>query len=71
MQEVFYVSIYLNIILMIALLYAIFEGKIKQYIQTRKRKTRAAKASRMNLEKAALTKIIRKEVRTYLEELQK
>lgn len=71
MQEVFYVSIYLNIILMIALLYAIFEGKIKKYIQTRKKKRRASLASKLNLEKANLTRLVRSEVRRYLQELQK
>lgn len=68
MQELL-LSIYINIILMIALLWSMFSSKISKYIKKIKRKRLAARASSRNLEKANLTRIIRTEVRKYLEEL--
>jgi len=69
MQELL-LSIYINIILMIALLWSMFSTKISKYIKKIKRKRLAARSSRRNLEKANLTRLIRKEVRSYLKELQ-
>ena len=71
MQEPFLISLVVNVILMITVLYVIFKDKITQYFKARAKKRRVAKASKLNLEKAYITKVVRKEVRAYLEELKK
>jgi len=71
MQESFLISFIVNVILMITILYSIFKNKITRYFKERAKKRRAAKASKLNLEKAYITKVVRKEVRSYLEELKK
>ena len=60
-------SLISNIVLAIALLYVVFSGKIISYIKSIKRRGE----KRANLERARFTKLVREEVRRYLEELQK
>jgi len=71
MQEPFLISLVVNVILMTTVLYVIFKDKFTQYFKARAKKRRAAKSSKLNLEKAYITKVVRKEVRSYLEELKK
>ena len=61
------VSIVGNIILAITLLYVLFSSKAIQYIQ----KIKKRRETKANLERARLVKLVREEVRRYLEELQK
>jgi len=70
MQEIL-LSFYVNIILTTALLYLIFKDRVILYIKNLKKKRRVAKASSKNLEKATIVRMVRAEVRRYLEELQK
>lgn len=61
------VSITANVVLAITLLYVVFSSKAIQYINSIKKR----RENRANLEKARFTKLVREEVRRYLEELQK
>ena len=70
MQEIL-LSFYVNIILMITLVIVIFKPKINTYLKNYQKTKRVARASKANLPKATLVKIVRKEVNRYLEELQK
>lgn len=70
MQEPFLISLYVNIVLMVTVLYFTFQKRITQYFKNLKKKKRVARSSRKNLEKANSIRIIRAEVRKYLSELQ-
>lgn len=61
------VSIIANVVLGLTLLYVVFSSKAIQYINSIKKQ----REKRANLERARFTKLVREEVRRYLEELQK
>ena len=71
MQPHIILSLVANVLLTITVLYLMFSGRAIKYIQERKKLRETKRKQRRTADNARLVKLIRQEVRKYLEELAK